>query len=129
MVDVAALLIPESRAPLSATYWPPSLRRGRGGTAPPRHAKVRGRGGDGPGYSAPMLDSLDGFAFSFVAPDIHGPGGMRRRRLLVIAQDIEAAREIARYFVPHAEYEARGPDILSEARALGVDDNYGRLLS
>lgn len=76
-----------------------------------------------------MTDSFDGFAFSFVFPDMNGPGGLRRRRLLVIAQDIDAAREIARYFVPHAEYEARGPAILSEARALGVDDNYGRLLS
>jgi hypothetical protein len=64
---------------------------------------------------------MNGYAFGFASPD------GARKRILVVADSAEGARQIARRLNPLCSYEGSGDGILSQARAAGVGDNDGRV--
>jgi hypothetical protein len=46
-----------------------------------------------------------------------------RRQLLVVANDVHRAIEIARSMIMHATFVDAGPEVLARARKLGIQDN------
>lgn len=72
---------------------------------------------------------MDGFLYEWSRADVNAEGGFRKKRVLVVAQDISAAHATVVATVGTAiTLVAHGPPVLNEAKSLNMADGEVRIL-